>query len=330
LQRIAAQSHFEERYVLGDLLDQGGMGMIFRAFDKILRRDVAVKMMHHATATCFDATAVRGQFLKEARVGGRLLHPNLLAVFDLGVDRSGNIYYTMRLVDGASLQTCLDAVGKGVNARLVAYPLCRLVEALAGACRGVDFAHQNGVLHLDLKPSNVLVSGFAEVFVIDWGLARVDDVDDTERLVDLYRPQSDPALTASHTGAFGCVVGTPAYMAPEQFQGDARHFNAATDVYGLGGILHYMLYGTHPNHGDRFGNWSEASARPKTRGKLRDGLLPRGQRVRPEVQRALDALEDICLKALQPGQQDRFASAEALVIELTEWLGNTPGPPDGL
>jgi serine/threonine protein kinase len=167
LGHIAGQSHFEERYILLEELARGGMGQIHRAYDQILRREVAIKLMHERDGGSSDSAAIRGQFLKEARVGGRLLHPNILAVFDLGVNRAGRMYYTMRLVDGASLQNCLDAVDKGVVTKLVSYPLRRIVEQFVGACQGVDYAHQQGVLHLDLKPLNILVSGFNEVFVID-------------------------------------------------------------------------------------------------------------------------------------------------------------------
>jgi serine/threonine-protein kinase len=269
--------------------------------------------------------------LKEARVGGRLLHPHILAVFDLGVNHAGQIYYTMRLVDGASLQHCLDSLDKGVATKLVSYPLRKLVEALVRACHGVDYAHQNGVIHLDIKPQNILVSGFNEVFVIDWGLARVDEVDDTEDLVDLYRDGSDSQLTGSLTGAFGDrVVGTLAYMAPEQAVGDYRSYNATTDVYGLGGVLYFILYGKAPNQGRGVHEILKACMEPKCKGTLRSGILPRGERVRKEAQEAIDALEAICLRALQPDKASRFPDAEKLLVELNEWLAGTPGPPVGI
>jgi eukaryotic-like serine/threonine-protein kinase len=329
LGQIAAQSHFEERYELRGTLARGGMGEVFRAYDRILRREVAVKMMRDIPGP--GGAAIRGQFLKEARVGGRLLHPNILAVFDLGVNRSGQIYYTMRLVDGASFQSCLESLDRGVATKFVAYPLRRVVEALVRACQGVDYAHQNGVIHLDLKPQNVLVSGFNEVFVIDWGLARVDEVDDTDELIDLYRDRPDAHNTSSHTGAFGGrVVGTPGYMAPEQAAGDYRSFDARTDVFGLGGILYFALYGRAPNQGHGIADILAASSEPKRKGKLRQGILPRGQRVRKEVQAAVEALEGICLKALAPKKGDRYADAEKMLVELNEWLSNTPGPPLGI
>jgi len=330
LGHIAGQSHFEERYVLRGEIARGGMGQIHRGYDQILRREVAIKMMHHQSGGSSDSAAVRGQFLKEARVGGRLLHPNILAVFDLGVNRAGHIYYTMRLVEGASLQHCLEAVDKGVVTKLISYPVRRIIEAFVGACQGVDYAHQQGVIHLDLKPHNILVSGFNEIFVIDWGLARVDETDDTEELVDLYRSGTANHNTVSSTGVFGeRVVGTPGYMAPEQARGAVSEFDPATDVYGLGGILHFILYGLAPNQGNGVQAVLQASSVRKERGKLRPGILPRGQRVRKEAMAALDALEVICLKALEPKQQERYSSVEPMIVELGEWLSATPGPPIG-
>lgn len=329
LGHIASQSHFEERYVVRGEIARGGMGQIYQAYDQILRRDVAIKMMHGRYSTSSDP-AVRGQFLKEARVGGRLLHPNILAVFDLGVNRGGQIYYTMRLVDGASLQTCLESVDKGVITKLISYPLRRLIEAFVGACQGVDYAHQQGVIHLDLKPHNVLVSGFNEVFVIDWGLARVDETDDTEELVDLYQNNSGSHNTASNTGVFGeRVVGTPGYMAPEQARGTVSNFGPTTDVYGLGGILHFILYGVAPNRGQGINATLLASAERKQRGKIRAGILPRGQRVPKEAKLAIEALEAICLRALEPKQEDRYPEVDAMIVDLSEWLSSTPGPPTG-
>jgi eukaryotic-like serine/threonine-protein kinase len=326
LNLIAGQSHFEERYDLIGELASGGMGKVFRGYDRILRRDVAIKMMN---ATASQTAAVRGQFLKEARVGGRLLHPNILAVFDLGVNRNGRIYYTMRLVDGASLQNGLDAVDQAVATKLIVYPLRRIVEAFVSVCNGVDYAHEHQVIHLDLKPQNVLVSHFKEVFVIDWGLARVDDKDDTEQLVDLYRDRSNEDNTASTLAGGARVVGTPGYMAPEQVQGDVSAFDRTSDVYGLGGILHFILYGEPPNRGLTSDARMAASAEQKQRRKLRQGILPWGQRVRKETYGVLEALETICLKALEPRQQDRYPTAESLVIDLNEWLAATPGPPVG-
>lgn len=329
LARIAAQSHFEERYQIGDELARGGMGLVLQSHDHVLKRAVALKMMLRTDRAAANEAAARGQFLKEARVGGRLLHPHILPVFDLGVNRDGLLYYSMRLVDGASLQKCLTAVETAVGTRLIGYPLRKLVTALRGVAQGIDFAHQNKVLHLDLKPANILMSGFQEVFVIDWGLARVDDVDDTDQLIDLYRRGADDEPIDDTVVPVDEVrnrraVGTPSYMSPEQVQGDATGFGPPTDVYGLGGILYYLLYGTAPNHGSTQTDAMRASRRSKPRGTLRPGILPRGQRIKPEFRDAVAALEVITLKALEPDPDKRHSSADELVVELEEWLASAP------
>ncbi len=326
--RIAEQSHFEDRYQLRGTLAKGGMGEVFRAYDYILRREVAIKMM--ADSHGLDSTAIRAQFLKEARVGGRLLHPNVLAVFDLGVNRVDQIYYTMRIVNGASLQQCLDSLDRSVTTRLVTFPLRKIVETIVKVCHGVDFAHQNGVIHLDLKPANILVSGFSEVFVIDWGLARVDEVDDHEELIDLYRDETNSYNTVSATLAFGgSIVGTPGYMAPEQAAGDYRSLDARADVFGLGGILYYALYGKAPNLAKGTKDILIAVSEPKKKGKLREGILPRGQKVPKEVQDAIAGLETICLKALEPERECRYPDVEKLLVDLNEWLSHTSRLPLG-
>lgn len=325
LQHIAAQSHFEDRYELRAILAHGGMGQVQCAYDRILRREVAIKMMLDDSAGMSHHPAVRGQFLKEARVGGRLLHPNILSVFDLGVNRAGQIYYTMRLVDGSSLQNCLDSLESVVNTKMIEYPLRKIIEAFVLACRGVDYAHQSGVLHLDLKPQNILVSGFQEVFVIDWGLARVDEVDDRESIIDLYRNQTGHQNTMACTATGGKhIVGTPGYMAPEQAIGDVANFKPATDVYGLGGVLYFILYGHAPNQGSDLGEIIRASQLPKKRGKLRSGILPRGQRIRQESQQSVDLLEKICLKALEPDPAQSYLEVESLIVDINDWLAGTP------
>jgi serine/threonine-protein kinase len=298
------------------------MGIVRRARDRILRRDVAIKMMKDQLAGSPESEAVRGQFLKEARVGGRLLHPNILSVFDLGVNREEKIYYTMRLVNGDSLQANLNALEMATASKLVPFPLRMIVQKLlVGICNGVDFAHQSGVLHLDLKPANILVSGFEEVFVIDWGLARVDDLDDSERLADLYRDSAPPDTASATSLIGGRVLGTPGYMAPEQSIGDMLKLNEGTDVYGIGGILHFILYGAPPNwYGRPPATAAQAGLRPEQ--KLRPAILPRGHRILPQVQASLTHLRAICQQALEVDPTRRFRTVEALLVDLNEWLAS--------
>lgn len=323
LQKIARQSHFEERYKISGSLASGGMGRILRAYDEVLKREVAIKVMHRRQTE--SDNNLRGQFLKEARIGGRLLHPNILPTFDLGVNSEGEIFFSMRLVDGASLHSCLDSISQGTSTKLIAFPLLRLVETFLGACEGIDFAHQNGVIHLDVKPQNILVSGFKEVFVIDWGLARLDDFDDTEKLIDIYRNSSSKVENDFSTGVFDEVaVGTPGFMSPEQSRGCVNEFNPTTDVFGLGGVLYFILYGVAPNRGKAIREILNSVVQPKKRGVLRNGIMPRGQRVRDDFRASVEKLEAICLKALDVNQEKRFQTVEEMIIEIKEWIANVP------
>jgi eukaryotic-like serine/threonine-protein kinase len=149
-------------------------------------------------------------------------------------------------------------------------------------------------------------------------------------MVDLYRPVEGEHMTLLHTCAFGeRVVGTPGFMAPEQARGAVASFDDRTDVYGLGGILYYILYGAAPNQGHDIPEILGSAASHKSRRKFRAGILPRGQRVRPETREALEALEAICLKALEPEPAERHPTAEAMLVELNEWLAATPESPVG-
>jgi serine/threonine protein kinase len=323
LDRLSAPHLFAERYEMISTMHGGGMGEIWRAKDRLLGREVAVKVAHAGLA---ESPAAREQFLKEARIGGRLLHPNVLPVFDVGITPQRQLYFTMRFVNGESLRRSLDAIATACSTNLVEFPLTKIVEAFGRVCRGVDFAHQNRVIHLDLKPDNVLVSGFDEVFVIDWGLARVDGEDDLARLYELYGTEAtDDSTRCGYNESGRRVVGTPGFMSPEQVEGDPKKFGQPTDVFGLGGILYYLLYGNAPCRPAGVSDFLEvmrATLAPQRPGRLREGILPRGQRVRKERADFVAALERICLKCLERDPRERYLRVEDLIIDLGELKEN--------
>jgi len=325
LDRLAAQSTFEERYEVLGPVHRGGMGEIWRAKDRLIGREVAIKV---AQAGLADNTAGREQFLKETRIGGRLLHPNVLPVFDVGVTRDRRLYFTMRFVNGESLRRSLDAVATACSTQLVEFPLTKVVDAFTRVCAGVDFAHQNRVIHLDLKPDNVLVSGFSEVFVIDWGLARVDGLDDLAQLYELYGgDDGDDSTRCGYNEGGRRVIGTPGFMAPEQVEGDPKKFGQPTDVFGLGGILYYMLYGSAPCRPTGMTDFVEilkATMAPQRMGRLREGILPRGQRIAKERAELVASLERIALKCLERDATQRYLRVEDLIVELNETVNRKP------
>ena len=213
------------RYELVEVLGRGGMGTVYRALDRELGREVAVKVVRGSETG--PGTAER--LLREARVLARLEHPGLVPVHDAGLLPDGRAFYVMRLVRG----TCLDAHVAALGAQ--PGPRLRLFQRV---CDAVAFAHAQGVVHRDLKPQNVMVGPFGEVLVMDWGVARV---------LDAPAPAVDAAPAAEGGTRAGTVLGTPGYMAPEQAAGDAGSADARADVYALGAILHFLLVDAAPD-----------------------------------------------------------------------------------
>ena len=205
------------RYQPVEVIGRGGMGVVWRAHDSLLDRDVAVKVV---AAHLFE-DEFTSRLTREARILARLEHPGIVAVHDCGVLDDGRGWYVMRLVRG----TRLDEAARSIATRA---ELLRILERL---CDTIAFAHAHGVLHRDLKPGNVMLGPFGEILVLDWGVATVRAEASSARL----RPgNGDPTGAPSTTGA-GTVLGTPGYMAPEQAAGGAA--DERSDVHGLGAIL---------------------------------------------------------------------------------------------
>jgi hypothetical protein len=209
-------ARFETRGELG----RGGMGRVEDAFDRSLARPVAIKhMLSHS-----DVDFAR--FEREAKITARLEHPGIVPVHEAGRGSDGTPYYVMRRVDGRPLQE--RVTGASPEERLA------LIPNVLAACDAVAFAHANGVIHRDIKPTNILVGPFGETLVIDWGLARESEPGAHESGSAI--PISDQALTRA-----GTVAGTPGFMAPEQARGD--DVDERADVYALGATLFYVLAG---------------------------------------------------------------------------------------
>ena len=171
---------------------------------------------------------VGGQaFVEEARITGRLEHPNIVPVYELGSDPRGARYLSMKLVQGETLDEALTRAGAE---RLSPEHLADFLQVFVKLCDAVSFAHSQGIIHRDLKPSNVMIGDFGEVYVIDWGVAL-----DTRRSAE------------AETDLPGALIGTPCYMAPEQLRGMHDRINERTDVFGLGAMLYQILTG-HPPH----------------------------------------------------------------------------------
>jgi serine/threonine-protein kinase len=240
--------------VLGEL-GRGGMGMVYRAFEPRLGRSLAVKVLlpEHR-----DDAGLRRRFLKEAQIMGRLQHPGVAPVHELGELPDGRPFFTMKRVMGQTLAELLPSpVADGgapgprtANGEPAAAPLLAVFEQV---CQTVAYAHSRGILHRDLKPANVMVGAFGEVQVMDWGLAKVQtEAGEEPRPPFLAGPTPSPGgpgqtcLSAAEKTEAGAVLGTPAYMPPEQARGEVDRLDERSDVFGLGAILCEVLTGQPP------------------------------------------------------------------------------------
>jgi hypothetical protein len=230
-----------ERYRLGEEVGRGGMGAVYRAADDAFGREVAVKVLRPEYA---PDSGVARRFAEEARITGQMQHPGIPPAHDLGTLPDGRPFLAMKLIRGETLERLLHARPEP------SAELGRFVAAFEQVCQAVAYAHAHGVIHRDLKPSNVMVGAFGEVQVMDWGLAKVlaagqASTADPEQTTAATQIQSLRDGDGSLTQA-GSVLGTPAYMPPEQAAGAVGKVDARSDVFGLGAILAVILTGRPP------------------------------------------------------------------------------------
>jgi serine/threonine protein kinase len=220
------------------------MGIVLKGRDPDLGRDVAMKVLHPAHA---ENPALIQRFIEEAQVGGQLQHPGILPVYELGLDAERRPYFTMRLVKGRTLAALLEERPEP------GHDLGRFLGIFQQAGQTVAYAHARGVIHRDLKPANIMVGAFGEVQVVDWGLAKVLHQGAEAQGGSSRPPEADEAQVATvrSTGGgspsqSGSILGTPAYMSPEQARGDVEGLDEQTDVFALGAILCEILAGRPP------------------------------------------------------------------------------------
>jgi serine/threonine protein kinase len=289
---------------------KGGLGAVFVALDTELHREVALKQILDTHA---DDPTSRQRFLLEAEVTGGLEHPGIVPVYGLGTYGDGRPYYAMRFIKGDSLKEAIerfhaDAALKSDPGRR-SLELRKLLRRFLDVCNAIEYAHSRGVLHRDIKPGNVIVGRHGETLVVDWGLAkamgRSDPTSDERTLMP-------PSASGSAETLPGSAMGTPAYMSPEQAEGDLEKLGPRSDVYSLGATLYCLLTGRAPVAGDDVG----ALLRAVQRGELQP---PRA--IDPSLDRALEA---VCLKAMALRPEDRHGSARALAEDIERWMADEP------
>lgn len=252
-------------------IGEGGMGTVYLADDTGLHRMVAVKVL----SLSIDDEQMAERLLAEAQVVARLEHPGIVPIHDAGRLPDGRVYYAMKYVQGATLEQFV-ATGP---------PLSEKLRVFLRVCEAVAFAHSKDVIHRDLKPANIMAGGFGEVLVMDWGVAR-----QTAR----------PDAASPDAGVQGYLVGTPAYMAPEQAGTGSGGVDVRSDVFSLGAVLYFLLVGSDPGPAD-----GEVSPRRRNR----------------SVSRPLDA---ICRKAMSRDRESRYGSVDDLAADIRRWLDREP------
>ncbi len=331
-ERLRAPAMPQSRYEPRSELGRGGMGVVLRVRDTDLRRDVAMKVLRPDRT---DGHSERSQrelrrFIEEAQVTGQLEHPGIVPVHELGCDAQGRVFFTMKMVKGVPLSEVVRRLRAGDRQALAEYPLDRMLAVFLKICEALSFAHAHQVVHRDLKPANVMLGAFGEVLVMDWGLSRVlsrpadavpssVETDSTERRA---AGESSPEFTLD-----GTVVGTPAYMAPEQARGQLARIDARTDVFALGAMLYEFLCLRPPYEGSDATQLIASAAEgriiePLTRAakdptiRYRLAHLP-GGRIPAE-------LAAVAMKALSVDPADRYASVRDMQRDVENFVAGRP------
>jgi serine/threonine-protein kinase len=279
------------RYRLARRIGKGGMGEVMAARDEQVGRDVAIKRMRAAAPS---ERAIR-RFLREASIQGRLEHPAIVPVHEIGRDGDGLPFFVMKKLTGTTLSNAISDPEQRAS-----FPRARVLRAFAEVCLAVELAHVRGIVHRDLKPENILLGDFGEVYILDWGVAKLVGEDDGE-FADVGSGSGE------HATAAGTTIGTPGYMAPEQACG-MPDIDGRTDIYALGCVLFEILTGEplHPRGVEGMRSaLAGCDARPSQRTPERD--------IAPE----LDAL---CVEATATDRDGRIQSARELGDRVQRYL----------
>jgi serine/threonine protein kinase/Leucine-rich repeat (LRR) protein len=310
---LARYGKKSERYIVDAEIGRGGMGVVLRAVDCDIRREVAIKYLLDP-----NDGRKRMRFTDEAQITGQLEHPNIVPIHELSIDANKRLFFSMKIVHGRSLAQVIEALRKEPKTTEKEYSLARLLGVFVGVCNAVAYAHSRGVVHRDLKPSNIMLGNFGEVYVMDWGLAKVrGSTADAAEAEAAPQPNLSGSSRSSKVDTSrepeadftrdGAVLGTPVYMSPEQAAGNVAAIDQRSDVYALGAILYETLTLLPPV--ETQGGHIDVIMRV-----MAGEIVPPAQRSsqRAKAGNVPKELAAIAMKALARQPQDRYPSVEAL------------------
>ncbi len=277
----------------------GGAGVLMSCVDRNLGRTVAIKQLAPDSR---NDVVQRRRLLREARITAQLAHPNTVPVYEIGKDHEGNIYFAMKKVEGENLFQIFCRIAQGDQQTRDAYSLDQLLEVLVQASNALAFAHTSGVIHRDVKPENILVGFFGEVYLMDWGVAKVWGMPNEVGLEDILLSSAHDTVPGT-----GRRPGTPLYMSPEQVRD--RPVDERTDIFSMGVVLYELLALQEPFKGrnikETFDNILHYSPPPPS--QVSQHLT---------VPKRLDA---ICARAMEKNPSDRYENMREMIQDISKF-----------
>jgi serine/threonine protein kinase len=305
--RVELSLQPRSRYEATKLLGTGGMGEVVLVRDHDIERKVALKRLRPELTD----PAILARFVDEIRTVGRLEHPNIVPIHDVGVDELGRYFFVMKCVEGETLESILDKLAAREPVTLEKYSVEVRVELFLGLLHALSYAHAQGVVHRDIKPANVMVGRFGEVVLMDWGIAKpIEAKRDPARGTEgeISADPSGPERARMYATRVGSLIGTPAYMSPEQARGDNDAIDARSDLYSAIVLFHELLGLRHYLAGKETMDAMLAAVVGEPFGFLK--LLGIG-RQGAEVPRA--EFLHLIVKGLSKDPAQRFQSADELI-----------------
>jgi eukaryotic-like serine/threonine-protein kinase len=306
------EASFDARYEDRARLGEGGMGEVRLCKDQRIGREIAIKVIKNGAEGSRSDARVR--FEREARVQGQLEHPSVVPVYDLGIRPDGSAFFTMKRVRGETLEEVLQKLRDGDAGAAAKHTRRRMLGAFVSLSLAVAFAHSRRVLHRDLKPGNIMLGAYGELYILDWGLAKVlgaPDVASTP-VPAADEPLFEGPVSMRHRTVQGSMMGTPGYMSPEQIRGEIDALDERSDVFALGTILFEVLT-LEPLFG-RPGDTVTAVLAATLKGAdARASVRAPDAGVPPE-------LDDVCVRATARDPAERFATARELSEAVERFL----------